>query len=50
MLAKDDCIIHGLKETGWMEEGRSVDNFIGQGYTADDSPIYSASASGEKLV
>ena len=50
MLAKEDCIIHGLKETDWMQEGRSVDNFIGQGYTADDSPIYSASASGEKLV
>jgi hypothetical protein len=49
-IAQKDCIVHGLKETDWMQEGRSVDNFIGQGYTADDIPIYSASASGEKLV
>ena len=49
-LAQNDCIIHGFKETEWMQEGRSVENFIGQGYTADDKPIYSGNASGAKLV
>ena len=49
-LAKNDCIIHGFKETDWMKEGRSVENFIGQGYTADDRSIYSGNASGAKLV
>jgi len=49
-IAQNDCIIHGLKETDWINVGRNVDNFIGQGYTSDDSPIYSLSDSGAKLI
>jgi protein O-GlcNAc transferase len=49
-IAQNDCIIHGFREIDWMKEGRRVDNFIGQGYTSYDRPIYSVSDSGEKLI
>lgn len=49
-IAQNDCIIHGIRETKWMCENRNVDNFIGQGYTDKDIPIYSVDASGEKLI
>lgn len=49
-IAQNDCIIHGIRETKWMSENRNVDNFIGQGYTDKDIPIYSVDASGEKLI
>jgi hypothetical protein len=49
-IAKESYIMHGFLETKWMREERSVDNFIGQGYTENNIPIYSLDSSGEKIV
>ena len=49
-IAQKSCIIHGFLETEWMKVERSVDNFIGQGYTENNIPIYSLDSSGKKLV
>jgi len=49
-IAKDNCKISGIKETEWMKSENSFDNFIGQGYTYNDEPIYSSNVSGEKMI
>jgi hypothetical protein len=47
-IMKEDCYIHGFKEIEWMNNTRNKD-FIGQGYTENDEPLYSYDSSGEKL-
>jgi len=49
-IAKDNCKINGIKETEWMKSENCFDNFIGQGYTYNDDPIYSSNVSGEKML
>jgi hypothetical protein len=47
-IAKEDCFIHGFKEIEWMNNTRNKD-FIGQGYTENDEPLYSYDSSGKKI-
>ena len=48
--AKNDCIIHGFLEVDWMKETRDNNNFVGQGYTEDDKPLYDSEPSGKKIL
>ena len=47
--AKNDSMIHGFLEIGWMKQTRNEFDFIGQGYTENDEPLYSSNSSGERL-
>lgn len=42
--AQKDCLIHGFKETSWLNETRkqmeNPYNFIGNGWTENEQPIY----------
>ena len=38
-IAKEDCMIHGFQEVEWMKD-RSETDFVGQGYTRNDEPLY----------
>lgn len=48
--AKNDCMIHGFLEVEWMKNTRDENNFIGQGYTEYDQPIYSGEIDGKKIL
>lgn len=48
--AENDCIIHGFLEVDWMKETRDNNNFVGQGYTEDDKPLYDSEPSGKKIL
>jgi hypothetical protein len=41
---KNDCLIHGIRETTWLKESRvemkDPFNFIGNGWTENEKPIY----------
>ena len=49
-IAKDDHYYHGYKDGGWFGDTRDEINFIGQGYTHDDNPLYSSDPSGARLI
>jgi hypothetical protein len=52
-LAKKDCLIHGIKEDDWFKETRKnmkdPFNFIGNGWTEEEKPVYHYEDHGMKI-
>lgn len=52
-IAKDDCLIHGINEDNWFRETRNnledPFNFIGNGWTEDEKPIYHHESHGSQI-